>query len=102
MTKLVSMRDMPAGRPLVDPRDRNRRPGNGDKAAKSLTAAVKASEASEAARDDARVSEDNARKDAARAAESAARARRWVLGAALMFGLATAMAVVLIVQSLRI
>lgn len=98
MTKLVSMRDMPAGRPLVDPRDRNRRPGNGDKAAKSLTAAVKASEA---ARDDARVSEDNARKDAARAAESAALARRWVLGAALMFGLSTAMAVVLIVQFLR-
>lgn len=98
MSKLVNMRDMPNGRPLVDPLDRNRRPGNGKAAGRSLTAAVKAAEA---ARDDARVSEDNARKDAARAAESAERARRWVLGAALMLGLSTGMAVVIVVQLLR-
>lgn len=98
MSKLVNMRDMPAGRPLVDPLDRNRKTGNGKAAGRSLTAAVKAAEA---ARDDARVSEDNARKDAASAAESAERARRWMLGAALMFGLGTVMAVVIVVQFLR-
>lgn len=98
MSDFVDMKALREGRQLIDARDKRRQGGRGKAAGKSLTAAVKAAEA---ARDDARVSEGNARKDAARAAESAERARRWVLGAALMFGLSTAMAVVIMVQFMR-
>lgn len=98
MTKLVSMRDMPEGRQIIDARDKRRQGGSGKAAGKGLTAAVRAAEA---AREDARAFRRMADESAARSHLYESLARRWLWVCVACAGVCAVCAFCLLAEVLR-